>query len=953
MAEGGPPDVELQKNEIRQLIKEPLKKGDIWYLVDAKWFKQWKKYVGFDAWDTVNTGEQTAYPGPIDNSPLLKESGALKEHLVDELDYVLVPEEGWEKMSSWYPPVEGQKPIARKVIEQGMFVKHCKVEVYLMDLKLCKNEDIDHCTSKQFSRADTIDDIEKEMRRIFSITDDKEVRLWNKYMSNTYEHLNKPDNTVQDAGLYSGQVIVVEQQNEDGTWPRQTKSTSAYNSGSASTATTSTQIESGPSSTATSSTSRSIYNSSGSSSSYSNHGYGSYYSNRGSASPGLCGLSNLGNTCFMNSALQCMHNVPPLVEYFLADRWKDELNLDNPLGMKGEIAKTFASLIHDVWSGKYSYVIPRDFKIAVGRFAPQFSGYQQQDSQELMAFLLDGLHEDLNRVKKKPYVEVKDANGRPDHEVAKEAWDSYKLRNDSVIVDTFHGLLKSRLICPECDKHSVTFDPFCYLSLPLPYKKERQIEVFLVAQDPAKKLVQYKLTVPKQGSVADLCNALSKHTNIPSEKMVVTDVYNHRFHKVFSHDEGLNHILDRDDIFIYEVPISSHDDPETVIIPVYLREKRKGYHAALFGQPLLVAVPRKTCSYDVLYTSVLQKMSRYVKEPAEDEIWWTEEKEMNGEGSDMETSSVDSDSMQDNKETEEDGQQEEEQPEGEGQPLEEEPKEKKHRMFEFHLVNSYGSSEIGALKDDGKPIKFSNRSYLAVDWHPKAKEKFYDERAAEDIDVHPTVNQRAAKQQKQPIQLSECLDLFTTDEKLGEHDLWYCPDCKKHQQATKKFDLWSLPDYLIIHLKRFSYNRYWRDKLDTFVEYPTKGLNMKNFVINKSAGPLLYDLIAVSNHYGGMGGGHYTAYCKNKELEEWHYFDDSSVSQTTEDAAVTKAGYVLVYQRRSAVINDKQKADIPAALGMSPDSDGNVDIMADSSEYSESNGASNHNDDDDDMEVSN
>ena len=50
----------------------------------------------------------------------------------------------------------------------------------------------------------------------------------------------------------------------------------------------------------------------------------------------------------------------------------------------------------------------------VGRFAPQFSGYQQQDSQELLAFLLDGLHEDLNRVKKKPYLALKDDEGRPD-----------------------------------------------------------------------------------------------------------------------------------------------------------------------------------------------------------------------------------------------------------------------------------------------------------------------------------------------------------------------------------------------------------------------------------------------------------------------------------------------------------------------------------------------------------
>lgn len=55
--------------------------------------------------------------------------------------------------------------------------------------------------------------------------------------------------------------------------------------------------------------------------------------------------------------------------------------------------------------------------------------------QELLAFLLDGLHEDLNRVKKKPYIEAKDSDGRPDEEVADEAWEMHKARNDSIIVD--------------------------------------------------------------------------------------------------------------------------------------------------------------------------------------------------------------------------------------------------------------------------------------------------------------------------------------------------------------------------------------------------------------------------------------------------------------------------------------------------------------------------------------
>lgn len=84
----------------------------------------------------------------------------------------------------------------------------------------------------------------------------------------------------------------------------------------------------------------------------------------------------------------------------------------------------------------------------------------------------------------------------------------------------------------------------------------------------------------------------------------------------------------------------------------------------------------------------------------------------------------------------------------------------------------------------------------------------------------------------------------------------YCPTCKKHQQATKKFDLWCLPRILIIHLKRFVYNRYRRDKVDRMVQYPLRGLNMSEYLINKSHTQAVYDLIGVCNHYGGLGGGH-------------------------------------------------------------------------------------------------
>lgn len=141
----------------------------------------------------------------------------------------------------------------------------------------------------------------------------------------------------------------------------------------------------------------------------------------------------------------------------VAGVFEDELNPDNPLGMHGAIAEAFGSLLRRIWdpvSNGTSYS-PREFKQVLQKFAPQFGGYQQHDSQELVAFLLDGLHEDLNRVLKKPYVEKPDWEGGGDKELvalARESWDGYMKRNDSVIVDLFQGQYQSTLVCPECEK---------------------------------------------------------------------------------------------------------------------------------------------------------------------------------------------------------------------------------------------------------------------------------------------------------------------------------------------------------------------------------------------------------------------------------------------------------------------------------------------------------------------
>ena len=91
------------------------------------------------------------------------------------------------------------------------------------------------------------------------------------------------------------------------------------------------------------------------------------------SSPGVCGLGNLGNTCFMNSALQCLIHTSPLSKYFISDAFKDEINREAKLGMNGVLAEQYAILVKAAWSGNYSYLSPRNLKWFLFLFFSPFS----------------------------------------------------------------------------------------------------------------------------------------------------------------------------------------------------------------------------------------------------------------------------------------------------------------------------------------------------------------------------------------------------------------------------------------------------------------------------------------------------------------------------------------------------------------------------------------------------
>ena len=268
---------------------------------------------------------------------------------------------------------------------------------------------------------------------------------------------------------------------------------------------------------------------------------------------GCVGLQNLGNTCYMNSALQCVRSVEELTKYFLTREAEKEINPDNPLSHNGDVARAYGRLLEDLYKDPpLSSVAPRQFKGVIGRYAPSFSGYGQQDSQEFLGFLLDGLQEDLNRIKKKPYIEKPDSTddmiNDPEaiREMADKVWDITKKRDDSVIADLFTGMYKSTLVCPVCAKVSITFDPFTNLTLPLPIANvwSRPVKYYPLNDSP----VLITVEIDKNSSFKMLKEFISARVGVPVERLCAAEEFRNKFFKLYEDLSSVSEEIQANDI---------------------------------------------------------------------------------------------------------------------------------------------------------------------------------------------------------------------------------------------------------------------------------------------------------------------------------------------------------------------------------------------------------------------
>ncbi|KAI8639912.1 hypothetical protein BD408DRAFT_391413 [Parasitella parasitica] len=1115
---GEPTDPKDQVKTIQHLQEQNLQDGQTWCLVSEAWYKRWTQYCSRMSSDQAavrSIGEKTP-PGPVDNRSILK-NGRLAEDLELEKDVFAVPDVAWTELVAWYGSKDDSEPIQRLVVtnQDGKTIELYppQFKLYAIENDSAQNTNqLTRCPIITLSETSPVVDFVDAVKNAFDLAPDTEIQAWilkdEPEMPNlsvqmlsqaTLLELDQQDAFIARSGAFHVAVEVKD------------KTTCKFPSD-----------EQPPKSEASSvSSASSVFA----------NGFNNLTTSSSTTTPprrtlGICGLQNLGNTCFMNSALQCLSNTSQLTKWFLAENYKTDLNRDNPLGMKGQVAEAYGELIKKLWSGTSSSVAPRDFKYTIGRFNSSFSGYQQHDTQELLAFLLDGLHEDLNRIIKKPYIELPDFDGMKDAEIALKSWDYHRARNDSVIVDLFQGQFKSRLVCEECKNVSVTFDPFMYLSLPLPISKKSKTSIVYVPYDPSQQLKKMVVTLSKEASIAHLQKEVAKMMSVDDpNSLLVVEIYSNKIYKVFPHYEPVATISASDLIYVYQLPgpvpplpkkkarysYSRYSQPEDdneekqpvdenqlIVFPVYCatvsqsENSQGGERICQFGDPIILAVPRKDANkFDLLYHLVSSHVERYtqfklfeeVKEDQQnpfddddDQQQQEEEEEIkagetNGDlppsydavvhnvpdpasqvGStssddmDIDTapsqnlihtaaavtpaggkkiepmsnlfavkvfsaprsysrgpdellpsvqnwnglvdlrertkaeqeqleeylkqqneSSSSSDDDDDENEQEKDAEMEDSLilPAGMEEENEDDQVEDAAALFvvkpEEALADeiSYPNWEDNASSRSDNSDRFSMSKPLSpliapappspppvlpprrkvscppstiirqgegilLEWTPKkAKELFGTARhpnsesgvcidAWKDMqDLGDPNDVETSAQQKKQVTLSDCLDEFTKEEELSEEDLWYCPKCKKHQRATKKFDLWRMPEIMVVHLKRFSHSRTWRDKIDVLIDFPTSELDLTDRVLSiedhtsvRDQDRLIYDLYAVDNHYGGLGGGHYTSFAQNFEDENWYNFDDSHVRKVDVNDVKTTAAYLLFYKRRRPLNDD-------------------------------------------------
>lgn len=891
---------------IRQLINEKkYKEGEKAYLISNSWLSKWKAAVGYDTGQPTNVSVSR-----IDNNSLLS-NGVLKKALSESIDYVIFPKAIWDLFVKWYgggPAVTVQVdydpsrqicvPVTRLSsinIQYDQNTKSFQISKYktIGDLKklACKAFQLPYDSYKIFDifngKKDSMLDDKKIISQLF-LKDGITLLLDTNESGNNNSNNNNNNNTkvvinnnVKAKPAFStNDTLKMNPQSQFSTWLSSSEQTfhldnirkSPSRPGSIQRRPSSSSQEASAAETPKDdqvqltnqfriqSRSQTLIHDNG--------------------ATGVCGLTNLGNTCFFNSALQCILHSHILIDYMRSGRYKSDLAPKNPLGTKCQLVNSFSALINQIYVQKSTIAAPKDILSILAYYAPHFSGFSQQDAHELLIFLLDLLHEDMNRAKQnyvKPQIASSSSNskitsdttntdsndsdiegdGTNDELIAEKAWNRYKSKNDSIIVDLFHGLLRSQLICPQCNKKVVIFEPFVTLSLPIPGPMTMSPEFIFVPYDPRQPKIRMSLPLTFGLNMSCFKQNLNAELGRNFDIALCT-----RSHSSGSFDwtNVLPSSRTFSDFIVFEIP-----DVKTSFYAVSCLSvnRRKSFFSSWFTDNsqmlddlLLIPIPKQYVEKSEL-EEACEKRLEY--------LWDKDDRQcisINSQIIELISS------------------------------IEPFPPEAKKKFDAEILTSFFDRSE---LFDNSKIFPFILDKTIKITLNPAYMNDYYGFNWSHLI--RPVKDVVPKNEENVKPTLENCIKQFCLGMVLDENNMWFCPHCREFVRANKKTSIWSLPHCLVFQFKRFTqyYNSY--RKREGKIDFPDQ-IDFSPFIF----GPVdqnrtKYRLYAVCEHYGSMSGGHYVAHAYVQEKKHWYLFNDSSCRPSNEQDAHNEAAYLLFYER--------------------------------------------------------
>eukprot|EP00529_Nitzschia_sp_RCC80_P002746 CAMPEP_0113523524 /NCGR_PEP_ID=MMETSP0014_2-20120614/45750_1 /TAXON_ID=2857 /ORGANISM="Nitzschia sp." /LENGTH=1845 /DNA_ID=CAMNT_0000421617 /DNA_START=321 /DNA_END=5858 /DNA_ORIENTATION=+ /assembly_acc=CAM_ASM_000159 len=506
-------------------------RGTVWYIIDNAWYNSWQRVIeevartsedGEDLRDKMNENAHPRRLPRISNKGLFKSnvSLSLRSEIKWRHDYEIIPPLTWSALQAWY---DGGPPIYRSVVpytgassstaasphsrSRGNTMRtENEIELYPFFVTIFLCDSASQGKARPFQQESPVSRVNPLRVLLVQLCKDLDVdpatgRLWFMEVSDEEEEeghndwLLELDSNIaeQRKGRSHGETIgnskinlLLELKDEEsGLWPRGVDGTE----------------------------------------------WTFKREDFSEIGDGIVGLYNMGNSCYLNSSIQCLSHAPIFRDYFTTKCYLNDINRTNPLGYEGHLAQVSAVLINSLWrrfnqqtvhqpkrvTAPQSYapvsapaLTPKTFKDSIGKFSSHFEGNEQHDAQELLAFLLAGLSEDLNQIQNKPYIENPDSDGRPDSEMADIWWENHLKREMSIIVAMFTGQYKSLLKCRTCKYESASFEPFTFLQLPLPEDDTIPVTLIYYPCTEGSDVMKYCVRVHNNGTLYDVLIALAK-----------------------------------------------------------------------------------------------------------------------------------------------------------------------------------------------------------------------------------------------------------------------------------------------------------------------------------------------------------------------------------------------------------------------------------------------------------